>query len=73
MYSEARTGTPDLLLVDLLELLREVLTVCGAAVELETATGLRAVLHALVQALKDRQVGLLEHLCPVERTTTRGR
>ena len=73
MYSEAHTGTPDLLLVDLLELLREVLAVSRAAVELERFPSLGTVLDALVELLEHGHVGLLKDGRPVERTTARGR
>ena len=63
---------PDLLLVDLLELLRQVLAVRRTAVELQAAARLGTVAYALVQLLKDGQVGLLEHLGPVKSTTTSG-
>lgn len=60
---------PDLLVVDLLELPGEVLAVRSAAVPLEGLAGLGAVLHALVELLEDRDVGLLEYRGPVERAT----
>ena len=68
-----RTCAPDLLVVDLLELLREVLAVGAARVELERLARLRAVLHALVELLEHGAVSRLEDRGPVERTATRGR
>ena len=44
-----RTCTPDLLLVDLLELLREVLAVRRAAVELERPTSFGAIADRFVE------------------------
>lgn len=67
-----RTGTPDLLVVDLSQLLREVLAVCRAAVPLEGLAGLGTVTDALVELLEDGDVGLLEDGCPVESTTAGG-
>jgi hypothetical protein len=65
--------TPDLLLVDLLELTREVLAVRAASIELECLARLGAVAHALVELLKDRPVRRLEDGRPIERATAGGR
>lgn len=66
------TSPPDLLVVDLLQLLREVLTVSFSAVELERLAGLRAVAYRLVEGLEDGQVGLLEDGSPVESASASG-
>ena len=67
-----RTCAPDLLVVDLLELLREVLAVGAARVELERLARLRAVLHALVELLEYRQIGLLKDGRPVKSAAACG-
>lgn len=64
--------TPDLLLVDLLQLLGKVLTVSRATVELERLAGLSTVLNTLVELLENRDIGLLEDGCPIQGTTTSG-
>ena len=50
-------GTPDLLVVDLVELFLQVLAVGLARVEVERAAGLGTILDRLVEGLKDGQVG----------------
>ena len=65
--------TPDLLLVDLLELTRKVLAVRAASIELEGFARLGAVAHALVELLKDRPVRGLKDGRPIERATAGGR
>ena len=70
MYGEARTGTPHLLRIDLLELLSEVLAVRRTAVVFERLASLCAVLDALVQLLEDGNVGLLDDGRPIKSTTT---
>src|SRR5580693_10113569 len=67
------SGAPDLLVVNLFELARKVLTVGAASVELECLAGLGAIAHALVELLKDGLVRRLEDGCPVEGTAPRGR
>lgn len=68
--NKTHTSAPDLLVVDLFQLLGKILTVRGASVEFKGFSCLRAVPHAFVQLLKDGEVGLLEDLGPVKSSTT---
>src|SRR6266404_6992136 len=65
--------TPNLLLVNLLELTREVLAVRATSIEVERLASLGSVAHALVELLKDRSVCRLEDGSPVKCATTGGR
>ena len=61
-------GSPDFLVVDLLQLLFQVFPVCAASVEFKRLASLSAVFYGLVQLLKYRLVGCLENWGPVEST-----
>lgn len=67
-----QTCAPNLLLVDLLELLREVLTVRAPSIKIKRFAGLGSVTDALVERTEDREVGLLEFGSPVEGATAGG-
>jgi hypothetical protein len=54
--SDGLTGPPDLLVVDLVELLLEIISVCLSGVELERSAGLGTVSDGFVESLKDGKV-----------------
>jgi hypothetical protein len=64
---------PNLLVVNLLELARKVLTVSATTVESERLTCLRIVVRVLVELLKDRPVRSLENGRPVQGAAAHGR
>jgi hypothetical protein len=70
--ADSLSGTPDLEVVNLLELGIVLLTVVGLRVVLERALGLAAVLDGGVKVVEDRLKGILEALAPVDGTATGG-
>jgi hypothetical protein len=85
--SDGLSGSPDLLLVNLVELLLEIISVCLSGVELERSSGLGTVSNRLVKSLEYGKVSpvdqrssliycrgdsLLELGGPVESTSSSG-
>lgn len=70
--ADGLSGAPDLLSINLVELLLEVLAVGLASVELERAAGLGSILDRGVKSLEHGAVGSLELGGPVEGTTAGG-
>lgn len=67
--TDGLAGTPDLKVIDLLELLVVLLTVVRLRVVLERALGLAAVGNRGVEVVKNGLEGILEALAPVDGTT----
>ena len=70
--ADSLTRTPDLQVVDLLELLVVLLAVVGLRVELERPLRLASILDRVIQVVEDGLQGVLEALAPVDGTAAGG-
>jgi hypothetical protein len=66
LRGNGHTSSPDLLVINLVQLLLEILAVSLPSIELQTSSGFGSILYGLVQSLEDGLVSFLEDGRPVK-------
>ncbi len=68
----AHTRSPDLLIVNFLQLLLKIFAVCLATVKFKRASSFGTVFDGFIQLFEDGAIGSLEDRSPIKSSTTSG-